>query len=58
MDNYSDNTTIIGTASGTTLSMITMFDMQNIIKTIVFAAIGATISFLVTMLMSGFGRGG
>jgi len=51
MEYTNDSTTIIGTVSGTTLSVVTMFDTEAIIKTIVFAAIGATISFSVTMLL-------
>jgi len=48
MENSNDNTTIIGTVSGTILSILATFDIQDIIKTIILAAIGATVSFLVT----------
>ncbi|HLV40000.1 hypothetical protein [Xanthomarina sp.] len=48
MEYTNDNTTIIGTVSGTILSILATFDIQDIIKTIILAAIGATVSFLVT----------
>jgi uncharacterized membrane protein YeaQ/YmgE (transglycosylase-associated protein family) len=48
MDYSNDNTTIIGTISGTILSIIATFDMQDIVKTIILAAVGATVSFLVS----------
>ncbi|RFC53102.1 hypothetical protein [Brumimicrobium aurantiacum] len=48
MEHSNDNTTVIGTVSGTILSILATFDIQDIIKTIILAAIGATVSFLVT----------
>ncbi|RFC54040.1 hypothetical protein [Brumimicrobium aurantiacum] len=48
MEHSNDNTTVIGTVSGTILSILATFDIQDIIKTIILAAIGATVSFIVT----------
>ena len=51
MEHSEDNTTIIGTLSGTILSVIAMFDVQDIVKTIIMAAIGAAVSFMVTKFL-------
>lgn len=51
MEHSEDNTTIIGTLSGTILSVFAMFDIQDITKTIVMAAIGAAVSFIVTKFL-------
>jgi len=48
MEHSNDNTTFIGTISGTILSIIATFDIQDIVKTIILAAVGATVSFLVS----------
>ena len=48
MEHTDDNTTIIGTVSGTILSVVAMFDAGDIIKTIIMATIGAVVSFLVS----------
>lgn len=48
MEYTNDNTTIIGTVSGTILSVVAMFDARDIIKTVILAAIGAVVSFLVS----------
>lgn len=48
MEHTNDNTTIIGTISGTMLSVVAMFDLQDIVKTIILATVGAVVSFLVT----------
>lgn len=41
----------IGTGSGTLLSILGTLGMDDILKTILLAAIGATVSFLVTSLL-------
>lgn len=51
MEHTDDNTTLIGTISGTLLSVIAMFDAQDILKTIIMAAIGAAVSFLVSKVL-------
>lgn len=48
MEHTDDNTTIIGTVSGTILSVVAMFDAGDIIKTVMMATIGAVVSFLVS----------
>ncbi len=48
MEHSDDNTTLIGTLSGTILSVVAMFDAGDIIKTVIMATIGAVVSFLVS----------
>lgn len=48
MEHTDDHTTIIGTLSGTILSIFATIDFQDILKTVIMAAIGAAVSFLVT----------
>ena len=48
MEHSDDNTTLIGTLSGTILSIVATFDLQDIVKTIILAAVGAAVSFLVS----------
>ena len=48
MEHSDDNTTLIGTLSGTILSIVATFDLQDIVKTIILAAVGASVSFLVS----------
>lgn len=48
MEHTNDNTTLIGTLSGTILSIIATFDLQDIVKTIILATVGAVVSFLVS----------
>ena len=49
---YTDgNTTIIGTVSGTLLSVAVTIDHQDYLKTIVLAAVGAAVSFVVTVAL-------
>lgn len=49
MEHTDDNTTIIGTISGTLLSVAVTIDHQDYLKTIVLAAVGAAVSFVVTV---------
>ena len=46
-----DKTTRAGTASGTLLTIVGTISSQDIIKTIILAAIGAVVSFCVTVLL-------
>ncbi|PKR80729.1 hypothetical protein CW751_08130 [Brumimicrobium salinarum] len=48
METTDDNTTFIGTISGTILSVLAMFDTKDLIKTVIMATIGAVVSFLVS----------
>ncbi len=48
MEHTNDNTTLIGTISGTILSVLAMFDTKDLIKTVIMATVGAVVSFLVS----------
>jgi high-affinity K+ transport system ATPase subunit B len=41
----------IGTGSGTLLSIIGALGMDDLLKTVVLAAVGATVSFAMTLLL-------
>jgi len=51
MEHTGEHTTTIGTISGTLLSVAATIDLQDITKTIVLAAVGASVSFLVTLFL-------
>lgn len=51
MEQTGEHTTTIGTISGTLLSVAATIDLQDITKTIVLAAVGASVSFLVTLFL-------
>mgnify|MGYP001133293934 CR=1 FL=1 len=51
MEHTEDHTTMIGTISGTLLSIAVTIDLQDFTKTIVLAAVGASVSFLVTKVL-------
>ena len=51
MEHTGDNTTIIGTISGTLLSVGVTIDHQDYLKTIVLAAVGAAVSFVVSVVL-------
>jgi mannitol-specific phosphotransferase system IIBC component len=51
MQQYFDNTTKAGTAAGTLLSIFGNINSQDLIKTAVLAAVGALVSFAVTLLL-------
>ncbi|MFB2121052.1 hypothetical protein [Parapedobacter sp. 2B3] len=46
----------IGTGSGTLLSMLGFIGMQDVVKTMVLAAIGALVSFVVSWLLQRWQR--
>lgn len=46
-----DNTTKRGTAGGTLLTILGNISSEDILKTIVLAAVGAVVSFAVTLLL-------
>jgi mannitol-specific phosphotransferase system IIBC component len=48
---YFDNTTKAGTASGTLLTIFANISSEDIIKTIILAAVGAAVSFGVTIFL-------
>jgi hypothetical protein len=45
------NTTLIGTAGGTFLSVIPNLHSDDVIKTVLLAAIGAIVSFVLSMTL-------
>ena len=49
----SNNTLQIGTASGTLLSIVPNILSEDILKTIILAAVGALISFIISLLLKG-----
>jgi mannitol-specific phosphotransferase system IIBC component len=51
MQQYFDNTTKAGTAGGTLLTIFANISSEDIFKTIILAAIGAVVSFGVTLLL-------
>ena len=48
---YFDNTTKAGTAGGTLLTIFANISSEDIIKTIILAAVGAAVSFVVTIFL-------
>ena len=46
----------IGTGSGTLLSVLPQLGMHDVLKTAVLAAIGAAVSFVVTLLLQRLGK--
>lgn len=51
MQQYFDNTTKAGTAGGTLLTIFANINSEDILKTVVLAAVGAVVSFAVTLLL-------
>lgn len=51
MQQYFDNTTKVGTAAGTLLSIFSNINSEDLIKTAVLAVVGAVVSFAVTLLL-------
>lgn len=49
MNQHFDNTTKAGTAGGTLLTIFANISSEDILKTVILAAIGAVISFTVTI---------
>jgi hypothetical protein len=51
MNQYFDNTTKAGTAGGTLLTIFANINSTDIFKTAILAAIGAVVSFTVTIFL-------
>jgi hypothetical protein len=47
----SSNSNIVGTASGTFLSILPNLHSADVLKTVILAALGAVISFIITLLL-------
>jgi hypothetical protein len=48
------NSTVIGTAGGTFLSVVPNLHSEDVLKTIILAALGAVVSFLISLLLKFF----
>jgi hypothetical protein len=46
-----NNSTVIGTAGGTFLSILPNLHSEDILKTIILATLGAIVSFLISLLL-------
>ncbi|MCW3089517.1 MAG: hypothetical protein JWP81_586 [Ferruginibacter sp.] len=53
---YLDNTTKAGTAAGTLLTIIANINSEDLVKTGILAAVRATVSFMVTILLKALVR--
>lgn len=51
MNQHFDNTTKAGTAGGTLLTIFANITSEDVIRTIILAAIGAAVSFTVTIFL-------
>jgi hypothetical protein len=51
MQHYHDSTTALGTVTGTVFTVAATIDTQDYMKTAILAVIGATVSFLVSVLL-------
>ena len=51
MHHANNQTTILGTLSGTVLTVSTTIDYEDYIKTILLALIGATVSFIFSVIL-------
>jgi len=50
MTHHHDHTTIAGTVTGTVFTVAAHIESQDYIKTVILAMVGATVSFLVSIL--------
>jgi hypothetical protein len=46
-----NSSTIVGTVSGTFLSILPNLHSEDVLKTVILAALGAVISFIITLLL-------
>ncbi len=51
MNQHFDNTTKAGTAGGTLLTIFANITSEDVLKTVILAAIGAAVSFAVTIFL-------
>jgi mannitol-specific phosphotransferase system IIBC component len=51
MENVFDTTTKTGTAAGTLLTIFANISSEDLLKTVILAAVGAAVSFVVTILL-------
>ena len=48
---HQDHTTVAGTVTGTVFTVIANIDLQDYSKTVILAVVGATASFLVSIML-------
>jgi uncharacterized membrane protein (UPF0136 family) len=51
MTHHHDSTTALGTLTGTVFTVAATIDTQDYLKTVILAIIGATVSFVVSMVL-------
>ncbi|MCU7550420.1 hypothetical protein OCK74_14965 [Chitinophagaceae bacterium LB-8] len=51
MEHVFDNTTKAGTTAGTMLTILVNISSEDLLKTVVLAAVGAAVSFVVTLIL-------
>jgi mannitol-specific phosphotransferase system IIBC component len=56
MEHMFDNTTKVGTAAGTMLTILVNISSEDLLKTAVLAAVGAAVSFVVTLVLKALVR--
>lgn len=54
MEMESSNSTLFGTAGGTFLSIVPNLHSEDVLKTVVLAAVGALVSFVLSMTLKFF----
>ncbi|GAB3721047.1 MAG: hypothetical protein ACOVQC_04210 [Flavobacterium sp.] len=52
----SNNPTLIGTVGGTFLSIVPNLESEDIVKTIILAAVGAIVSFTISLLLKSLNK--
>ena len=50
------NSTVIGTAGGTFLSVFPNLNSEDVLKTVILATLGAIVSFIISMILKYFIR--
>lgn len=54
MYTHHEHSTALGTASGTVLTVFATIDVQDYLKTVILAIVGATVSFVVSLIFKWF----
>lgn len=53
---HANSDTLIGTIGGTAVSIFASIDTGDVVKTVILAVVGATTSFLISILLKKFSR--
>jgi len=51
-----NNSTLIGTAGGTFLSIVPNLSSDDIVKTVILATVGAIVSFMISLLLKSLNK--